>query len=151
MGERVNPRKVTIYIKSFHATFETGRNPITTPPDTMVPVILSVGHKAKLATFTFTHWPVRYSGEASTVSTQDVLPEDQRVVVQAMYEAAFSQRFEIEVIDVAGRKNLPKELALEFLEEARFPVLVTGSGDRLEGKVSSKQIESFLSKVAKSS
>ena len=80
------------------------------PPDTLVPVILSVGHKAKLATFTFTHWPVRYSGEASTVSTQDVLPEDQRVVVQAMYEAAFSQGFEIEVIDVAGRKDLPKEL-----------------------------------------
>ena len=147
----MNPRKVIIYIKSLHTTFETGRNPITTPPDTMVPVILSAGHKGKLPSVTFTHWPARYSGEASTVSTQDLLPEDQRIVVQAMYEAAFSQGFEIEVIDVARRKDLPKELALEFLKQAKYPVLVASSGDRLEGKVSTEQIESFLSKVAKSS
>jgi len=145
----VNPRKVTIYIESLQARVESGKKPITRP-DTTVPIFLGVG-KMKMASFTFTHWPVRDSGGASTVSTQNVLPEDQRVVVQAMYEAAFSQGFEIEVVDVAGRKDLPEELHLESLERARFPVLVTGSGDRIEGKVSKEQVESFLSKVAKSS
>jgi len=141
----MNTRKVTIYVKSLQAKVESGKKH-TARPDTTVPTVLDF----RRVSMHYTYWPVRDWGGASTVSTENVLPEDQRNIVQAMYEAAFSQGFEIEVIDVAGRKDSPKELALEFLEQARFPVLVTSSGDRLEGKVSSKQIESFLSKVAKS-
>lgn len=68
-----------------------------------------------------------------------VFPEDQEELIDMVEEIARDHGFAVRVVDLA------KEEAHERISV--IPTLVTDSGGRLEGKISEKELESFLAQA----
>jgi hypothetical protein len=78
---------------------------------------------------------------------KNILPEDQKAVVEMVKAAAVKHGFALTVIDVT------KEGSLHRLEERlkgirTFPALVADTGQRFEGQMTGEKVESFLSQIA---
>ncbi|MGB9756735.1 MAG: hypothetical protein ACPLVJ_03015 [Candidatus Bathyarchaeales archaeon] len=67
------------------------------------------------------------------------LPEGHEKVVEMTKQITPKYGFEVEVVDAAKEKGVKIKV---------FPTLMIDSGEKIEGKISEKQIESFLAKLA---
>ncbi|MEM3549956.1 MAG: hypothetical protein QXN87_02755 [Candidatus Bathyarchaeia archaeon] len=67
------------------------------------------------------------------------LPEDQEKIVEIARQIASKHGFKVQVIDVAKDNGARIEV---------FPTLITDSGEKIEGPISEKQIESLIAKAA---
>lgn len=76
-----------------------------------------------------------------------VLPEDQEKVVEMVKEAASKKGYEVEVIDVTRENILHRAIQEELDKIHAFPTIMTGSGQKIEGIMTKKQIDDFLSRV----
>ena len=75
-----------------------------------------------------------------------VLPEDQNEVVEIVEKIATRYGFDVEVVDVTKENILHRVLQEEVKKIKTFPMLVTDSGEKIEGNISKEQIKSVLSK-----
>jgi hypothetical protein len=76
-----------------------------------------------------------------------VLSEDQEAVVEMVEKAASRHGLKVEVIDVAKEDALHRAIQREFKRIRTFPTLTVSSGEKLEGKITEKQVESLLSRI----
>jgi hypothetical protein len=77
-----------------------------------------------------------------------ILPEDQQKIVEMVKQMARRYRLEVEVVDVS-KENLLRRVVQKEREKIRtFPTLVAGSGQKIEGNLTEKQVESLLSRIA---
>lgn len=53
----------------------------------------------------------------------------------------------VEVIDVTKEDVLHRTIQREFARIRVFPTLTTSSGDKIEGKITEKEVESILSRI----
>jgi len=54
---------------------------------------------------------------------------------------------EVEVVDVAKESVLRREIQKEFEKVRTFPTLTVSSGEKIEGKITEKEVESILSRI----
>ena len=88
--------------------------------------------------------PVTFDSETDT-KYEFVLPEEQRRVVEMVEKVASEHDLEVEVIDV-GKENIIHKFTQARVRKMRtFLTLVLSSGEKIEGNVTKKQLESILS------
>ena len=118
-------RVITVYVKSVHTV-----EGITTP-DRDADIMRSLGPH---------YYPGTSMGEGDAVPTDEfVFPEDQEETIEMVREIAPKHGFAIRVVDLTKEETHDTTNVL--------PTLVSGSGKRIEGKISKKQLETFLSKA----
>jgi hypothetical protein len=76
-----------------------------------------------------------------------VLSDEQQKVVEKVKEVALKHGLEVEVIDVTRESLLHRAIEEGLGRIGTFPTLVAGSGGKIEGKMTRKQIESVLSRI----
>jgi hypothetical protein len=76
-----------------------------------------------------------------------VLPEDQERVVEMVKEAASEKGLEVEIIDVTKENILHRAIQEELEKIHVFPTIIAGSGQRIEGMMTKKQINHVLSRI----
>jgi hypothetical protein len=76
---------------------------------------------------------------------ENMLPEDQRAVVEMVKKAAVKHGFVLEVIDVTEEGALGK-LEDRLMGVSTFPTLLTDSGIRIEGDTTEERIEALFKK-----
>jgi pheromone shutdown protein TraB len=54
---------------------------------------------------------------------------------------------EVEVVDVAKENVLRRVIQKEREKIRTFPALIAGDGQKIEGEMTEKQVESFLSRI----
>jgi glutaredoxin len=77
-----------------------------------------------------------------------VLAENQQKIVEIVKQIARRYRLEVEVVDVSKENVLRRALQKEREKIRTFPTLVAGSGQKIEGNITEKQVESLLSRIA---
>lgn len=136
--------RVRLYVKSVKTvtgTRETEREtllrkPLSTPDRVKVEGRIAAG-TFRIRTF-----------ETETEPTHEfVLSEDQQKTADVVKEIASRYGLEVEVVDVARENVLHRAIQKEFEKIRIFPTLIVSSGEKIEGKVTKEQIESFLSRV----
>jgi hypothetical protein len=70
---------------------------------------------------------------------ENVLPDDQKNIVEMVKEIASRYGFDVEIVDVTKSEKGPRIKT--------FPALITDSGEKIEGSISKEQIESFFAKA----
>jgi hypothetical protein len=83
------------------------------------------------------------------VKYENVLPDDQKRVVEMVEEIAPKYGFDVEIIDVALEDSIHRVLEEKVKRIKTFPTLITDSGGKIEGNISKEQVESLLSKAKK--
>jgi hypothetical protein len=140
----VSNSRVRLYVKSVKTvtgTRETEREtllrkPLSTPDRVKVEGRIAAG-TFRIRTF-----------ETETEPTHEfVLSEDQQKTADVVKEIASRYGLEVEVVDVARENVLHRAIQKEFEKIRIFPTLIVSSGEKIEGKVTKEQIESFLSRV----
>jgi glutaredoxin len=76
-----------------------------------------------------------------------VLSEDQQAIVEMVERIASKHGLEVEVVDVAKESVLRREIQKEFEKVRTFPTLTVSSGEKIEGKITEKEVESILSRI----
>jgi predicted DsbA family dithiol-disulfide isomerase len=128
-------------VKTVTGTRETEREtllrkPLSTPDRVKVEGRIAAG-TFRIRTF-----------ETETEPTHEfVLSEDQQKTADVVKEIASRYGLEVEVVDVARENVLHRAIQKEFEKIRIFPTLIVSSGEKIEGKVTKEQIESFLSCV----
>jgi len=82
----------------------------------------------------------------SEAEFESVLPDDQKRVVDMVEAIAHKHGFEVEIIDVT-KEGILHRIGRRGLKVKIFPTLITGSGEKIEGKISKGQIEFLLTKA----
>jgi pheromone shutdown protein TraB len=77
-----------------------------------------------------------------------VLSENQQEVVDMVKEIARRHCLEVEVVDVAEENVLRRVMQREREKIKIFPTLIAGSGQKIQGEITEKQVESLLSRIA---
>lgn len=73
-----------------------------------------------------------------------ILPEDQQRVVEMVKEVASKRGLKVEVVDVTKENVLHRTIQEEFERIRTFPTLMLSSGEKIEGNMTRKQIESIM-------
>jgi hypothetical protein len=79
------------------------------------------------------------------------LPEIQERIANMVQHVATKMGFEVEIIDVSRKDEIPKELADKARRITAFPTLTTASGRTLQGDFTKKELKAFLSTEPESS
>lgn len=78
-----------------------------------------------------------------------ILPEDQQKTTEMVKIIASKYGLEVEVIDVARKNFLSTLIQRKRKKIGIFPTLIAGSGQKAEGEITEKQVESLLSQMAR--
>ncbi len=76
---------------------------------------------------------------------ENILPEDQKAVVEMVKKAAVRHDFELTVIDVTDEGALDK-LKDKLMGISTFPTLLTDSGVKIERDITEERIEALFTK-----
>jgi hypothetical protein len=76
-----------------------------------------------------------------------VLPEDQGKVVEMVLEAALKKGLKVEVVDVAKEGTIHRMIRRDLEKINTFPTITLGSRQKIEGMMTRKQIDDFLSRI----
>ncbi len=76
-----------------------------------------------------------------------VLSENQQAAVEMVQKVASRHGLKVEVIDVTKEDVLHRTIQREFVRIRVFPALTASSGNKIEGKITEKEVESILSRI----
>jgi hypothetical protein len=76
-----------------------------------------------------------------------VLSENQQATVEMVQKVASRHGLKLEVIDVTKEDVLHRTIQREFVGIRVFPTLTTSSGNKIEGNITEKEVESILSRI----
>jgi len=83
----------------------------------------------------------------SEAKYESILPEDQKKVIEIVSETAPKYGFEVEIIDVA-KESVLRKISRVGLKIKTFPTLMIDNGEKFEGNITKKQVESLLRKTS---
>jgi hypothetical protein len=77
-----------------------------------------------------------------------VLPEDQQKAAETVRGIGRKHGLKVEVVDVTKENVLRRIMQKKRARLRVFPTLITGSGERIEGDLTQKEVGSLLSRTA---
>lgn len=84
--------------------------------------------------------------EETVTKDEFILPEDQKEIVEMVWEIASNRGFEVEVVDVTKENILRREIQEHAKHITTLPTVITDDGRRIEGNITKQQIETLLTK-----
>jgi hypothetical protein len=144
MGMVTSCSKVRLYVKSVKTVVRTteteheifGRTALDQPGRVKV--------EGSLAGGTFR---LRQFAEETEPKHDYVLSEDQQKLIEMVKDIAREHCLEVEVVDVAKENVLRRVIQKEKEKIRTFSALIAGDGQKIEGEMTEKQVESFLSRI----
>ena len=140
----MNEPKVRLYVKSERIITGTSETEREIPARSTFSHPDQVKVEGSVAKGTFR---MRYFATETEPKYDFVLSEDQQTVVEMVKKVASRHGLNVEVIDVTKEHILHRLVRTKFEKIKTFPTLIVSSGQKIEGKITEKEVECIFSSI----